>query len=126
MYPLSEILFPHSCVPYLRHLVDERWAQLIDTVLREGEGSEIGLAFSLMMIHLCGCMQCDMSAYKSTLGCRICSQRAVAGVKDGSDGLLRRLDEAQRELRAYLTAHGGIPDVPSSQLPYVEPVERRR
>lgn len=99
MYPRSQILFPHSCVRGLRNLLDERWKALVDDVLAQGESSTAGLAFSLMMIRLCGCLQCDMSSYKATLGCDVCSQRAVLGLREGSKGLLRRYERAFQELQ---------------------------
>lgn len=99
MYPRSQILFPHSCVRGLRNLLDERWKALVNEVLAQGEASDAGLAFSLMMIRLCGCLQCDMSSYKATLGCDVCSQRAVLGLREGSKGLLRRYERALQELR---------------------------
>ena len=99
MYPRSEILFPHSCIRGLRPLVDEPWAKLIDYVLALPEDSEESLAFSLMMIHFCGCLNCDMGSYKASLGCDVCSQRATASVKGGSSVMFKRLEKARQELR---------------------------
>jgi hypothetical protein len=101
MYPRSEILFPHSCIAGLRRLLDEPWERLIDRTLAQDESSDESLAFSLMMIRFCGCLSCDMGSYKASLGCDVCSQRTVAGVKGSSAPLSRRLEKAREELERY-------------------------
>jgi len=101
MYPRSEILFPHSCIAGLRRLLDEPWTQLIDGALAQDEDSDDSLAFSLMMIRFCGCLSCDMGSYKASLGCDVCSQRTIAGVKGGSSSLTKRLERAREELARY-------------------------
>lgn len=106
MYPRSEILFPHSCITGLRPLLDAPWVKLIDATLAQHEGSEDDLTFSLMMIRFCGCLNCDMGSYKASLGCDICSQRAVAGVKGGSASLMKRLERARDELARYRAGEG--------------------
>jgi len=108
MYPRSEILFPRRCVPRLRTLLDRRWTDLVDHVLAQNEDCEDGLAFSLMMIQLCGCLNCEMGGYKASLGCDICSQRAIESVKDGSRSLEKRFEDAREMIRTYLE-HGRLP-----------------
>ena len=105
MYPRSEILFPHNCIRGLRNLLDAPWADLVDQVGRLDESTEDSLAFSLMMIKLCGCISCDMGSYKASLGCDICSQRAVATAKGSSQLLMRRYEKACADIRRYLE-HG--------------------
>jgi hypothetical protein len=109
MYPRSEILFPHSCIKGLRNLLDGEWSSLVDRVLRLDESCDESLAFSLMMIKLCGCLNCDMGSYKASLGCDVCSQRAVMGVKGNSAVMLKRYEKALEEVRQYLA--GGHVDV---------------
>ena len=105
MYPRSEILFPHSCIWGLRNLLDGPWPDLVDQVGRLDESNEDSLAFSLMMIKLCGCMSCDMGSYKASLGCNICSQRAVIAAKGSSHLLMKRYEKACADIRHYLE-HG--------------------
>jgi hypothetical protein len=102
MYPRSEILFPHRCIRGLRHLLDARWATLVDTILAKDQANLDSLAFSFAMIRLCGCMSCDMGSYKASLGCDICAQRAVLGTKGNSTTLLKRFETAREDITKYL------------------------
>ena len=93
MYPKSEILFPHWAI---RPLGPERgadWQELVNQVASQRDGNEDTLAFSLMMIRLCDCLNCDQSSYKASLGCVTCAQRVVSAEK-GSDLALRQTFEA--------------------------------
>jgi len=114
MYPRSEILFPHSCIRGLRQLLDEPWAEFIDRLLALPEDSEESLAFSLMMIHFCGCLNCDMGSYKASLGCDVCSQRAIASVKGGSGVMFKRLKKARQELELRRAGQRLSEDAPES------------
>ena len=81
MYPKSEILFPHRAI---RPLGPERgadWQELVNQVASQRDGNEDTLAFSLMMIRLCDCLNCDQSSYKASLGCVTCAQRVVGAEK---------------------------------------------
>jgi len=100
MYPRSQILFPYSCIRQLRDLQDGQWSELVDRVADQEESSEEGLAFALMMIDLCSCESCDQGSYKASLGCDICSQRVVMGVKN-SKALMKRYDKALETIRQY-------------------------
>lgn len=102
MYPRSEILFPRRCIKGLRSRADHPWPELIDSVLRRQEDSLEVLSFILMMIELCGCLACDMGSYKASLGCDICSQRAVQSVKGSGKALLQRYVCAQARMKEYL------------------------
>jgi len=119
MYPRSEILFPYTCIAGLRDLLDAPWARLVDRILEQEESSDEGLAFSFMMIKLCGCLSCDMGSYKASLGCDVCSQRAVAGVKGGSADMLKRLEKAAADLERYRAGAGCEPDDEAGEEPLV-------
>ena len=96
MYPKSEILFPHRAI---RPLGPERgadWQELVNQVASQRDGNEDTLAFSLMMIRLCDCLNCDQSNYKASLGCVTCAQRVV-GAEKGSDRALRQTFEQTRQ-----------------------------
>ena len=101
MYPRSQILFPNACIRQLHNLLDAQWEELVERVVDQDVASNEGLAFSLMMIELCSCETCDMGSYKASLGCDICSQRVVMGVKN-SKALARRFEKALERIREYL------------------------
>ena len=102
MFPRSEILFPHRSIMGLRNLRDNKWADLVERVARLPETHEDSLSFCLMMIRLCDCLNCELSSYKSSLGCSTCSRRVVSSVKASDNALVRRFKNAQQELRHYL------------------------
>ena len=85
------------------------WQDLVSHVASQRDGNEDTLAFSLMMIRLCDCLNCDQSSYKASLGCVTCAQRVVSAQK-GSDLKLRQTFERtrqeirQRLIPAQLTA----------------------
>ena len=106
MYPRSEILFPHRCVATLRRLRGPRWQALVDRIARLSEVHVDALAFSLVMIKLDKCLNCDLGSYKASLGCCACARRAINSFK-GTDGqLIKKFEAAKKELLEYLDATG--------------------
>ena len=99
MYPQCEILFPHRAIRKLRAERGADWQKLVDQVASQRDGKEDTLAFSLMMIRLCECLNCDQSSYKASLGCVTCAQRVVSA-QHGSDlNLLRTFEQTRQEIR---------------------------
>lgn len=96
----TPFLFPHESVPFLKELRDESWAELVDRIAVLPETEEQSLAFQLMMIRICGCLRC--TNYKASLGCTVCSQRAVRNSKAPSGALLRWFSKAEEEVLAFL------------------------
>lgn len=102
MYPQSEILFPHRAIRPLSRERGADWQELVDQVASQRDGNEDTLAFSLMMIRLCDCLNCDQSCYKASLGCVTCAQRVVAAHR-GSDLRLRQtFEQTRQEIRQRL------------------------
>ena len=56
MYPQSEILFPHRAIRPLSRERGADWQELVNQVASQRDGNEDTLAFSLMMIRLCDCL----------------------------------------------------------------------
>jgi len=102
MYSRCEILFPHSRVSGLKKLKGEEWKKLTERVAALPETHEAALAFSHMMIKLCGCLNCDLGSYKAALGCAACSQRTINALRDTDQQLLRRFNKSHKEVSAYL------------------------
>jgi hypothetical protein len=102
MFPRSEILFPHKSIIGLKNLRDQKWQELVERVAGLQETHEDSLSFCLMMIKLCDCLNCELSSYKSSLGCSTCSRRVVSALKGSDNALLKRFENARQELRNYL------------------------
>ena len=101
-----EILFPHSRVSGLKNLHDEDWKSLVERIAALPETHPDALAFSYMMIKLCNCLNCDLSSYKASLGCSVCSQRTVNAVRDSNQVLMKEFKKAKKEVLAYLNSIG--------------------
>ncbi len=96
----TPFLFPHESVSELKELRDGQWSKLAEEVANLPETHKDSLAFSLMMIRICGCLRC--TNYKASLGCTVCSQRAVRNSKAPDNTLLRLFQRAQEEVDEFL------------------------
>jgi hypothetical protein len=106
MYPRSEILFPHRCVASLVHLRGPKWQALVKSVAALSERHVDALAFSLMMIKMDKCLNCDLGSYKASLGCCACARRAINSFKGTDSQLLGKFEDARKELLEYLKTTG--------------------
>jgi hypothetical protein len=106
MYPRTEILFPHRSISALKGLRDGQWQKLVERVAALPETHEDSLAFSLMMIKLCDCMNCDLGSYKASLGCSTCARRSISAIKGSDAILMRHFEKAKKEVLAYLESIG--------------------
>jgi hypothetical protein len=109
MYPDSEILFPSRCIPQLRDLRGEKWAELVDHVAMLPDGHVDVLAFSSLMIKLASCLTCDLDSYRASLGCCTCAKRTVAGFKGSDEEIIKQFKEAREKVRVFLESDD-IPD----------------
>lgn len=106
MYPRSEILFPHKSILTLKNLRGEGWRELVERIAVLPETHEDNLAFCLMMIKLCDCLNCDLGSYKASLGCSTCARRAVLSAKGSDAVLFKRFEKAKEEVLDYLERAG--------------------
>jgi hypothetical protein len=106
MYPRTEILFPHRSISALKGLKGSRWRELVERVAALPETHEDSLAFSLMMIKLCDCVNCDLGSYKASLGCSTCARRTISAIKGPDTILMRHFEKAKEEVLAYLESIG--------------------
>lgn len=99
MYPDSDILFPYRAITHLRHERGDAWRDLVERVASQSDGNEDTLAFSLMMIRMCECLNCDQRSYKASLGCVNCARRTVSSEKISDPMLLDTFEQARQEIR---------------------------
>jgi hypothetical protein len=98
----AEILFPHSSVKSLINLRDTKWRDLAKRVATLPEDHPDSLAFTLMMIKQCGCLDCNPDRYKALMGCSACAKRNISGYKGGDENLLKAYRQARGEIIRYL------------------------
>lgn len=102
VYFRAELLFPHESVPALLDAGDGQWQSLVKRVGDLPETHEDALAFSLMMIRLCGCLRCNPGSYKASLGCSACGKRIIGMNKESDESLMAHFQKAKTDLLHYL------------------------
>ncbi len=98
----AEILFPHKSVASLASVRNGKWRELVRRVSNLPEDHPDSLAFSLMMIRQCGCLDCNPDRYKALMGCSACAKRTVGSYKGADEGLVRVFQKARAEVESYL------------------------
>lgn len=105
MYADNELLFPSQMITKLRFARGEEWRALVDHVAALPETHEDRLAFSLMMIKLNGCLNCETDSYRAMRGCKACAHQVLRRYKGSDQDLLRAYRKAQDEISRYLVLH---------------------
>ncbi len=98
----AEILFPHKSISALSSVRETKWRELARRVAGLPEDHPDSLAFSLMIIRQCSCLDCNPDRYKALMGCSACAKRTVAGFKGADDQLIRSFQKARSEVDQYL------------------------
>jgi hypothetical protein len=102
MYVNTDIMFPPAVIPALRNSAGPDWRGLVDLVSRLEETQPESLAFSLMMIRLSGCLECETDSYRAMRGCTMCAQQMVRRFRGNERELLRQYKAALKDVRDYL------------------------
>jgi hypothetical protein len=102
MHPGSELLFPPYAIAPLKDLRGPEWRALVERVAPLPETDPDSLAFSLMMMRLDGCLNCETDSYKAMRGCVQCAIQTIRRFKESDRELLRLYDEAHSDVEAYL------------------------
>ena len=98
----AEILFPHKSVAALLNARNGKWRDLTKRVASLPEDHLESLAFSLMMIRQCSCLDCNPDRYKALMGCSACAKRTLQSYKGADEGLLKAFQKSRAEVEAYL------------------------
>jgi hypothetical protein len=102
MYADNELLFPPYVVPRLRNSKGEAWQKLVDRVALLPQDDPESLAFSLMMIHINGCLKCETDSYRAMRGCTACARQSLRRYKEPDQELLEQYTLALKEIQAHL------------------------
>ena len=102
VYFRAELLFPHESVATLMDVGNGQWQSLVQRVADLPETHEDALAFSLMMIRLCGCLRCNPGSYKASLGCSACGRRIIGMNREEDETLIEQYERAKEDLLRYL------------------------
>jgi hypothetical protein len=103
MYVNTDIMFPPRVIPTLRDACGPAWRGLVDEVTELDETHPQSLAFSLMMIRLDGCLECETDSFRAMRGCAACALQTVKRFRTNERELLRLHGAALKDVQAYLT-----------------------
>ena len=106
VYGKYDLLFTPRLISRLRNLRGEEWAKFIDTLSALPDTHPEALAFCLMMIHLGGCLSCEMDSYRAQRGCAVCAQQTVISFKGNDKQLIKRFENAQKLMGEQLDQSG--------------------
>lgn len=102
MYASNEILFPAYVIPSLRSMRGQEWRDLIDRVNELPETHPDSLAFSLMMVRLDGCLECETDSYRAMRGCEMCAAQCLRRFKGTDRDLLEMYEQALGDVEDFL------------------------
>ena len=102
MYVNTEIMFPSNVIPALREASGPAWRGLVDKVTSLDDTHPESLAFSLMMIRLDGCMECETDSFRAMRGCTACALQTVRRHRANERELLRLYQAALADVKTYL------------------------
>ncbi len=103
MYPDNELLFPAYVIPKLKDLRGPEWRKLVERVSKLPEEHPESLAFSLMMMRLDGCINCETDSFKAMRGCALCAMQNIRRFKGSDRELLKLYQAARQDINHYLT-----------------------
>jgi hypothetical protein len=103
MYHDNELLFPAYVIPKLKDLRGPEWRKLVERVSKLPEEHPESLAFSLMMMRLDGCINCETDSFKAMRGCALCAMQNIRRFKGSDRELLKLYQTARQDVNDYLT-----------------------
>ena len=104
MYVKTEIMFPPYVIPLLGAAGAPEWRRLVARVAELDETHPESLAFSLMMIRLNGCLDCETDSFRAMRGCSACALQTVRRYRGRERDLLKLYKAALKDVQAHLAA----------------------
>jgi hypothetical protein len=98
----TDTLFPARLVPVLLETGAETWKELLAQIAALEAQTADRAAFTLLMVRLCGCLNCQSDSYRGMRGCTACTQRVMQRYHGSKDDLAELYNQARQEVAAYL------------------------
>jgi hypothetical protein len=98
----TELLYPMRVTPALRNIRNDNWATLIDSVTSKDAGISDQLAFTLMMVRLDGCVNCNTDSFRAMRGCTQCAKQNIKRYHGDDQELVEQYKQAKIEVERYL------------------------
>lgn len=104
MYVQTEILYPPKVTPQLREACGEEWRQLVEHVSTLDEAHPENLAFTLTLIRLDGCLDCETDSFRAMRGCVACAQQNLRKYRKNEKEILKQYQAALKDVQQHLRA----------------------
>jgi hypothetical protein len=98
----TELLYPMRVTPSLRSIRNAQWAQLVDRVTDKESETVDQLAFTLMMVRIDGCVNCNTDSFRAMRGCTQCAKQNIKRYRGGDQELLSQFNQARTEVERFL------------------------
>jgi hypothetical protein len=102
MYVRTEILFPPDLIPQLHDAGGKDWQQLIDRIAKLDETDPERLALGLLMVRLCGCLECETDSFRAMRGCLACALQTVRRYRRQERELIKQYKATLKEVQEHL------------------------
>jgi hypothetical protein len=99
----TELLYPMRVTPSLRNIREEKWIDLIDHVTAGDTSNSDRLAFTLMMVRLDGCVNCNTDSFRAMRGCTQCAKQNIKRFRGDDNELFEQYEQARIEVEKYLS-----------------------
>ena len=98
----TELLYPMRVTPTLRNVRETAWAQLVDRVTSKEADISEKMAFTLMMVKLDGCANCNTDSFRAMRGCTQCARQNIKRFRGNDQELIKQFSQAKAEVDRYL------------------------
>ena len=100
--PDTELFFPMRAIPALGSVRGCEWQGLIESVLQPGASENDLAAISLMVVRLCGCVNCNVDSFRAMRGCTECARLTLRRHKGSDFDLLQLYESTRIEVSEFL------------------------
>ena len=112
MYVETEILFPPRIIPQLRDAAGHEFRKLVDHVASLDEGHPESLAFTLMMVRLNGCLECETDSFRAMRGCALCALQTLRRFRTNEKELIRLYKAALKDISVHPATAAAVTAAP--------------
>ncbi len=100
--PDTELFFPMRVIPLLGTIRGEEWRGLIGKVTQPDASEVEPAAISLMLVRLCGCVNCNVDSFRAMRGCTECARLTLRRIKSPDSELLQLYENTKNEVTLFL------------------------
>lgn len=100
--PDTELFFPMRVIPLLASVRGGEWKTLVEKVILPEANETDSAAMSLLMIRLCGCVNCNIDSFRAMRGCTECARLTLRRHKGSDFDLIQLYESARNEVIDFL------------------------